>query len=186
MDIVYQQAIALGFVFVEKFFFCMIPIYSKKFRRNKLLISLTSAFTAGIFLSAGITQLLPEADSFFNKDMSRRESRLMRKQMQIEGVSLNQGLSNEEKDFPWVHVIAGISFSMVLFLSRVIMTGGHHDDDDESEEEETNYMQADKATVSFICENFLTFSGGQRKEGSGSPEPRKNPGRDHSVCSDGC
>jgi hypothetical protein len=55
MDIVYQQAIALGFVFVEKFFFCMIPIYSKKFRRNKLLISLTSAFTAGIFLSAGIT-----------------------------------------------------------------------------------------------------------------------------------
>jgi hypothetical protein len=78
--------------------------------------------------------------------MSLKESRALRKQLQIEGVSLNRGLSNAESDFPWVHVIAGISFSVVLFLSRVIMTGGHHDDDDDSEEE-GNYIQADKATV---------------------------------------
>ena len=81
--------------------------------------------------------------------MSLKESRALRKQLQIEGVSLNRGLSNSESDFPWVHVIAGISFSFVLFLSRVIMSGGRYDDDDDDDdnEEQGNYIQADKATV---------------------------------------
>ena len=44
-----------------------IPLRSKAFKENQLLLSLTGAFSGGLFLSVGIIHLLPDSITQFYK-----------------------------------------------------------------------------------------------------------------------
>ena len=44
-----------------------LPIRFKQFKTNPLLLSLTRAFSGGLFLGVGVIHLLPEANEEFEK-----------------------------------------------------------------------------------------------------------------------
>lgn len=70
MAILAQQIIALSIVLVEKLFFSLFPVVSKAFRSNKLLMGITNAFAGGVFLSAGLTHILPHAQMYFDDEVN--------------------------------------------------------------------------------------------------------------------
>ncbi|KAL4494249.1 hypothetical protein ABPG73_018768 [Tetrahymena malaccensis] len=82
-----------------------VPLRVKKFRENKKILSIFSAFSGGLFISIGLIHILPEAGEDFDK------------------------YYNSVEHFPFQMLIAVISFSLVLFIEKVIgeyLTHHHH------------------------------------------------------------
>lgn len=82
-----------------------IPIRSAAFKENKTLLSLTGAFSGGLFLSVGIIHLLPESQAYFNL-----ENRL-------------RGVKGDQ--FPYAFLITVLSFAAILYIEKVLLPHPH-------------------------------------------------------------
>jgi len=56
-------------IFMLALIFTMIPLKIKSFRSNKTLMSLANSFSAGVFLSAGLLHILPDANKAFEDEV---------------------------------------------------------------------------------------------------------------------
>ena len=87
-----------------------IPIRLKSFKENPKLMSLSSAFAGGLFLSVGLLHILPEAQHSFESYHKETDPE-----------------SEEEiEHFPWSYFILVISFSLILFIDKVAIGEDHH------------------------------------------------------------
>ena len=75
--------------------------------RQKVL-SYASAFTGGLFLSVGLLHLLPEAV-----------------------ISYNESFDDEEEHFPLPYVLMIASFTLILFIERVMFKHDHSTEDNQ-------------------------------------------------------
>jgi zinc transporter 1/2/3 len=73
-----------------------LPLRLKSFKSNPLVLSLTSAFSGGLFLAVGVIHLLPEANENFEN-----------------------ALSKDKENFPWAFAITIMSFALILFIEKV-------------------------------------------------------------------
>ena len=123
MGILAQQIIALAIVLIEKLFFSLFPILSKTFKGNQLLMGVTNAFAGGVFLSAGLTHILPHAQMYFEEQVTNygfnHDTDFSQHHDHIDEI---QNLKHEEEKFPWVNVIAGMSFTLVFVINKVLFT----------------------------------------------------------------
>ncbi|EGR31297.1 zip zinc transporter family protein, putative [Ichthyophthirius multifiliis] len=98
-----------------------IPLRVKSFKENPRIMSLSSAFAGGLFLSIGILHILPESQEQFQKYYQNQlpEQSHVQRNMQKE---------NKQEYFPWPYFIIVISFALILFIDKVI-TGGHSNEE---------------------------------------------------------
>lgn len=78
-----------------------LPLRLHAFKSNQLLLSLTSAFAGGLFLSVGLLHLLPEAAASFDKYFEYEEK------------------------FPYAYLLVVVSFSVILFIEKIITPQVH-------------------------------------------------------------
>ncbi|KAM3128226.1 hypothetical protein pb186bvf_019645 [Paramecium bursaria] len=85
------------------------PIRAKKFNSRKILLSMTQAFSGGLFLSIGILHLLPESyDKYQESDIKNK--------------------------FPLPFLVMILSFSLILFIEKIATNHQHqHDQHDEGQ-----------------------------------------------------
>lgn len=53
------------FMFLELLFFGTLPLRMKAFKENKFVLSISGAFSGGLFLGIGLIHLLPESNDNF-------------------------------------------------------------------------------------------------------------------------
>jgi len=80
-----------------------IPLRSKSFKSNPLVLSLSSAFSGGLFLAVGVLHLMPEA----NEDIE------------------NSFEPDSGEHFPWTFFITVLSFALILFIEKVAIIHKH-------------------------------------------------------------
>lgn len=81
-----------------------IPLRSKSFKSYPVVLSLSSAFSGGLFLAVGVLHLMPEA----NDDIE------------------NSFDPDSGEHFPWSFFTTVLSFALVLFIEKVAITHKHH------------------------------------------------------------
>lgn len=130
-------------IFAMSFFFAYLPFMIKSFKTNKTLISLANCFAGGIFLSAALIHIIPEAFDQWGSQEHSDEKQLTNSIAFLESVNLRHegqsgNLGNDSEDgepFPWVTFSILASFSVILLIDRVLLPGHHdhgHEDHDES------------------------------------------------------
>lgn len=93
--------------------FGILPIKIKRFRTNKMLLSLSNCFSGGLFISIGLIHILPEA----------REN--------LEG-KIEKSSNEDTYIFPLSYVISLATFSFILLIDKVIFSNeelAEHDND---------------------------------------------------------
>ncbi len=80
--------------------FGLIPIKSKKFKENKLLLSLSNCFSGGLFMAIGLIHILPEA----REDLEGNKKKF----------------NDEGSTFALSNFICLATFSGILLLDKVI------------------------------------------------------------------
>jgi len=137
----------------------MIP----SFKSNKTLISLANCFAGGIFLSAGLIHIIPEAIEQWGKGSGHSHDHdhdHVHSNSFLENISLSTGLKHstgglghgpgESEPFPWVTFSILASFSVILLIDRVLLPGHHGHADEEVD------TFGDKATPSDKLSDKLT------------------------------
>lgn len=81
----------------------ILPLKLKSFKSNNLVLSLSSAFSGGLFLAVGIIHLLPEAHENFEESYEDKET----------------------EHFPWAFTISIMSFALILFIEKILTD--HHE-----------------------------------------------------------
>jgi zinc transporter 1/2/3 len=101
---IYKIAALVG-IFIITFAFAVFPVCYKKFRTSNFWLGVANAFSGGLFLSAGLIHILPEAQASMEKFNKGKES------------------------FPWPFFAATASFSLVLFIDKVLFNNHDHNID---------------------------------------------------------
>ena len=104
-------------IFALTFVFAYMPFWIKSFKTNKSLVSLANCLAGGIFLSAGLIHILPDAQEAWEK------------------AEKSAGRNHSDESFPWVSFSVLCSFTLILFVDRVLLPG-HHSHAHEAEEPE--------------------------------------------------
>lgn len=65
-----HKLIAIAVLLIENLTFVLLPVFNKKFKTNKALMSFVNSFAGGIFVAAGLIHLLPHALDIFNAEVS--------------------------------------------------------------------------------------------------------------------
>lgn len=77
---------------------CYLPYMFKAFKTNKKLVGLGNALAGGIFLTAGLLHIIPEATEL-----------------------MEEGSEHSHSRFPWVPFTVICSFALILFIDRVVL-----------------------------------------------------------------
>ena len=118
-QIAYKLGTAAG-LFVLTLACCYLPFMFRSFKTNKKLIGLANSMAGGIFLSAGLIHIIPEATELFD-----------------------EGEDHDHSDFPWVSFTMICSFGLILFLDRVVLpshSGHGHGHESHSSQSDQNQM----------------------------------------------
>ena len=96
-QIAYKIGTAAG-LFAITLACCYLPFMFRSFKTNKTLLGLANSMAGGIFLSAGLIHIIPEATELFD-----------------------EGEDSKHRRFPWISFTVICSFGLILFLDRVIL-----------------------------------------------------------------
>lgn len=94
-------------IFVFTLVFTYIPFWVRSFKTNKSLVSLANCLAGGIFFSAGLIHILPDAQEAWEKADS------------------SAGRNHSDESFPWITFSVLCSFTLILFVDRVLLPGHH-------------------------------------------------------------
>ena len=128
--------------------FGLMPILWKKFKANKMLISLTNCFSGGLFLALGLIHVLPEAE----KNLESLSEEI-------------QGL------FPVAHMIALLSFMLLFFVERIGFNN-HDLSHDQTNKKET--QEKDKSVVEPEVQRSMEIMAEVRRSVLGTNENDEN------------
>lgn len=146
-------------IFAMSFFFAYLPFMIKSFKTNKTLISLANCFAGGIFLSAALIHIIPEAFDQWESQEKSDEKQLTSSIAFLESVNLRQGEqsgnlghgSENGEPFPWVTFSILASFSVILLIDRVLLPGhhdhGHGDHEDSASNKLNTKLNEDEVDV---------------------------------------
>ncbi|EAR98823.1 metal cation transporter, ZIP family protein (macronuclear) [Tetrahymena thermophila SB210] len=96
-DTTLVKSLAIVFMYIIVLITGSLPLRIKSFKENKKLLSISSAFSGGLFISIGLIHILPDASDSFDSYYSSQSSH-----------------------FPFQMFITVISFSFVLFLEKIL------------------------------------------------------------------
>ncbi|KAL4436171.1 hypothetical protein ABPG74_018155 [Tetrahymena malaccensis] len=117
-----------------------IPLRSKSFKENPMVMSLSSAFSGGLFLAVGLIHLLPDAtdsfDSYYtstttytlanqNPDAASSNSASNNSSSNSNSDSNTVDCDTTQKHFPFHMFITALSFSLILMIEKVIGSKYH-------------------------------------------------------------
>ena len=100
--------------------FGLLPLKTKAFRTNKMLIAISNSFAGGLFLAVGLIHLLPEAQEFINAALDEEDDPHAGHN-HLEG-DVEEGHNHP---FPLTQVIAVGTFCLVLLIDKVLFN--NHD-----------------------------------------------------------
>ena len=102
------KAISMGAIFFVQFSVGLIPLKSKKFNTNVVIMGCFNSFAAGVFICFGIASLLNESQKDFDAyfDNGAAHTRI-------------------EKRFPYPYTIAVLAFVFVLFIEKILFDVPH-------------------------------------------------------------
>jgi solute carrier family 39 (zinc transporter), member 1/2/3 len=98
------------FMFLEVLFFGSLPLRLRAFKENKLVLSMSGAFSGGLFLGIGLIHLLPESNESFENYYKENDP------------PLNPD-EEESEHFPWAFFIATLAFALILFIEKILTAG---------------------------------------------------------------
>ncbi|KAL4477967.1 hypothetical protein ABPG72_013375 [Tetrahymena utriculariae] len=144
-----------------------IPLRSKSFKENQLVISLSSAFSGGLFLAVGLLHLLPDATESFENYYTSTTTYTLANQNTDTASSNSSSNASSSSDsssdqntvdcdttqahFPFHMFITAISFSLILMIEKVIgskyhdmlHSDHHHDHNHNHDHGQTENKKAD-------------------------------------------
>lgn len=142
------KVIAMIVMFIMIMVVGSLPIRLKSFKTNPLLLSLTRAFSGGLFLGVGVIHLLPEANEKF------------------EAYAEEQGKTGEQ--FPFAFLILVLSFSLILFIEKIATDHHNHDKGETKDEQKERFNKDVSFTGQIITKRRATMmpavKGGQETE----------------------
>lgn len=102
MGLFVEKIAAILIIFAETVAFVLIPILNRKFKSSKDLMAWANSFSGGIFISAGLFHILPDAVEAYEK-------------------ALKKSGANDKNYFPWPYFSCLLSFSFVFLIDKVIV-----------------------------------------------------------------
>lgn len=100
MDLTTLKIIAIVVILIESLAFALFPILNKRFKENQKLMGFANAFSAGIFIAAGLLHVLPDSNEAYNDEMAKK------------------GVKGDF--FPWPNMSCILSFSLVFLVDKVM------------------------------------------------------------------
>lgn len=91
--------------------FALWPVLHKRFKQNDTLISITSAFSGGLFFAISLLVMFPESQSFIDQWQALKMNEEFLKTGEMPQIS---------KIFPWNFFGGIISFTLVLMIGKVL------------------------------------------------------------------
>ncbi len=144
LNLIIQISSAVGLL-IMVIIFGLIPLFVKTCKENLKLTGIANSFSCGIFISVAIIHILPETIEEMNDYLKSQNSILT--------------------DIPICNIIAFLSFSLILFIEKVVFNShslidhghdhghdhGEHDEDniDYEDEEEENIQNMMTTTRKF-------------------------------------
>jgi zinc transporter 1/2/3 len=101
--------------------FAFLPICIKKFRKIKLLMSLSNCFTAGLFIATGIVHILPEANENFVKGVEELEHGDHDDHSGHDHRRILEGEGGHSHGISYAHLTVLLAFSLILFIEKVVL-----------------------------------------------------------------
>ncbi|CAD8074773.1 unnamed protein product [Paramecium primaurelia] len=108
--IIFVKSASMLMLFLIILFTGNLPYKSKTFRENKPLLSISQAFSGGLFLSVALLHLLPESQEKYEQ-------------------SLNFDQNSEKEIFPFPFLITILSFALILFIEKIVTNHKHQHSD---------------------------------------------------------
>ena len=111
-------------IFILSYLCAYLPFMIKAFKANRTLVSLANCLAGGIFLSAGLIHILPDALEAWddgNEDDGNKVA--------------HGGDDDHAEPFPWVQFTILCSFSTILLIDRVLLPGHHNHGHAEEEDD---------------------------------------------------
>jgi solute carrier family 39 (zinc transporter), member 1/2/3 len=105
MGLIIEKTFAILAILVETLFFAVFPLLNKKFRNSPKIMGFANAFSGGLFLSAGLFHILPDANEDYSKAMEKE--------------------GKKEGYFPWPNLCCILSFAFVFLFDKVL-NDSHH------------------------------------------------------------
>ncbi|EAS07205.1 metal cation transporter, ZIP family protein (macronuclear) [Tetrahymena thermophila SB210] len=109
-----------------------IPLRSKSFKENQMVLSLSSAFSGGLFLAVGLLHLLPDATDSFESYYTSTTTYTLANQNSDTTASTDSSSDQNtvdcdtvQKHFPFQMFITAVSFSLILMIEKVIGSKYH-------------------------------------------------------------
>lgn len=102
MGLFVEKIAAILIIFAETVSFVLIPILNNKFKSSKQLMAWANSFSGGIFISAGLFHILPDAVEAYEK-------------------ALKKAGMNVKGSFPWPYFSCLMSFAFVFLIDKVIV-----------------------------------------------------------------
>ena len=102
MGLFVEKIAAIVVILAETVGFVLIPIFNRKFKSSKSLMAWANSFSGGIFISAGLFHILPDAVEAYDK-------------------ALKAAGASQKTSFPWPYFSCLLSFSFVFLIDKVIV-----------------------------------------------------------------
>jgi len=102
MGLFVEKIAAIVIILAETVGFVLIPILNRKFKSSKQLMAWANSFSGGIFISAGLFHILPDAVEAFEKALK------------------NSG-TTQKNYFPWPYFSCLLSFTFVFLIDKVVV-----------------------------------------------------------------
>lgn len=125
--------------------FGLLPLKTKAFRTNKMLLAISNSFAGGLFLAIGLVHLLPEAQEYIQSGSGEEDPHAGHNH--LEG-DIEEGHNHP---FPLTQVITVGTFCFVLLIDKILFN--NHDI---SDNEKVNLSKSiiKKDNVNESAENF--------------------------------
>lgn len=102
MGLFVEKIAAIIIILAETVGFVLIPILNRKFKSSKQLMAWANSFSGGIFISAGLFHILPDAVEAYEKALK------------------NSG-TTQKNQFPWPYFSCLLSFTFVFLIDKVVV-----------------------------------------------------------------
>ncbi|CAD8161037.1 unnamed protein product [Paramecium octaurelia] len=129
--IIFVKSASTLILFLIILFTANLPFKSKTFRENKPLVSISQAFSGGLFLSVALLHLLPESQDKYETSQSNGE--MPKKEL-----------------FPFPFLITILSFALILFIEKIV-TNHKHQHQDHVDVQPTQNIELLRSDESICC-----------------------------------
>lgn len=158
--------------------FGFLPICIPKFRKVKLLMTISNCFTAGLFIASGLVHILPEASEMFELAAAASGDDHSGHDHSGHGHGIEGDAHSEEghsHGISYPHFIVLMAFSFILFIEKVLLNFHKQKKKEKSEKTEESGDTQDAEKEKLLENGSLGYNTKEGKKETENQGP--DPGR---------